>query len=82
MGSAAGGAFGSCGSFAAAQSIYAGTLADFASAHSNYATGRFTWNPSDTQETRSFRFSLTVQDVPAAAGKSASFGFTWRTEAA
>ncbi len=82
MGSAAAGAFGSCGSFSAAQSIYAGTLADFASAHSNYATGRFTWNPSDTQETRSFRFSVTVQDVPAAAGKSATFGFTWRTEAA
>ena len=82
MGSAAAGAFGSCGSFSASQSIYTGTLAGFASAHSDYATGRFTWNPSDAQETRSFRFRLTVQDVPAAAGKSASFGFTWRTEAA
>jgi hypothetical protein len=81
MGSAAAGAFGSCGSFSASQSIYAGTLADFGAAHSNYATGRFTWNPSDAQETRSFRFRLTVQDVPAAAGKSATFGFTWRTEA-
>ena len=81
MGSAAAGSFGGCGSFAASQSIYSGTLAGFAAAHSDYATGRFTWNPSDAQETRSFRFSLTVQDVPAAAGKSASFGFTWRTEA-
>jgi hypothetical protein len=81
MGSAAAGAFGSCGSFSASQSIYTGTLAGFASAHSNYATGRSTWNPSDAQETRSFRFRLTVQDVPAAAGKSATFGFTWRTEA-
>jgi hypothetical protein len=25
---------------------------------------------------------VTVQDVPAAAGRSATFGFTWRTEAA
>jgi hypothetical protein len=82
MGSAAAGAFGSCSSFSASQSIYAGTLADFGAAHSNYATGRFTWNPSDAQESRSFRFRLTVQDVPAAAGKSAAFGFTWRTEAA
>ncbi|TFV72929.1 hypothetical protein E4P39_15675 [Blastococcus sp. CT_GayMR19] len=81
MGSAASGAFGGCGSFAASESVYSGTLADFASAHSNYASGRFTWNPSDEQERRSFRFRLTVQDVPAAAGKSASFGFTWRTEA-
>ena len=81
MGSAAAGSFGSCGTFAASQSIYTGTLGAFASAHSSYATGRFTWNPSAVQETRSFRFRLTVQDVPAAAGKSASFGFTWRTEA-
>ena len=81
MGSAAAGAFGSCGSFAASESVYAGTLADFAAAHSSYATGRFTWNPTHGEETRSFRFRLTVQDVPAAAGRSASFGFTWRTEA-
>ena len=82
MGSAAAGAFGSCGSFSVSSSVYAGTLADFGAAHSSYATGQFTWNPSDAQETRSFRFRLTVQDVPAAAGKSANFGFTWRTEAA
>jgi hypothetical protein len=82
MGSAEAGAFGSCGSFVATESVYAGTLADFAADHSSYATGRFTWNPTDEEETRSFRFRLTVQDVPAAAGRSASFGFTWRTEAA
>jgi hypothetical protein len=81
MGSAASGSFGSCGTFASSRGIYTGTLGDFASSHSSYRTGRFTWNPSEAQETRSFRFRLTVQDVPAAAGKSASFGFTWRTEA-
>ena len=80
MGTAEPGVFGGCGSFAAAQSVFTGTLADFASAHSGYTSGRFTWNPSGTQETRSFRFRVTVQDVPAASGKSASFGFTWRTE--
>ena len=80
MGTAAPGVFGGCGSFSAAQSVFTGTLADFAAAHSNYSSGRFTWNPTTTQETRSFRFSVTVQDVQAAAGKSASFGFTWRTE--
>ena len=82
MGSAAAGTFGTCGSFSATESIYSGTLDAFASAHSSYATGRFTWNPSGDHETRTFRFRVTVQDVPAAAGKSASFGFTWRTEAA
>ena len=80
MGSAAAGAFGTCGTFVASQSIYSGTLAAFGSAHGSYATGKSTWTPSDAQETRSFRFRVTVQDVPAAAGKSAAFGFTWRTE--
>ena len=80
MGTAAAGAFGSCGSFTPSASIYAGTLADFASAHRSYATGRFTWKPAETRETRSFRFRATVQDVPAAAGKSAAFGFVWRAE--
>jgi hypothetical protein len=81
MGTAAAGAFGSCGSFSESESVFTGTLADFASAHSNYATGRVAWNPTDTREARSFRFTVTVQDVAAAAGKSASFGFSWRTEA-
>ena len=40
MGSADAGAFGTCGSFSASTSIYAGTLADFGAAHSNYASGR------------------------------------------
>lgn len=82
MGSAAPGAFGGCGSFAASQTIYTGTLGAFASSHSSYATGDSAWTPSAAQETRTFRFRLKVQDVAAAAGKSASFGFTWRTEAA
>ena len=80
MGSAEPGVFGGCGSFSAAESVFTGTLADFASVHASYAAGRFTWNPSATHETRSFRFRVTVQDVPAASGKSATFGFTWRTE--
>ena len=80
MGTAEAGAFGGCGSFASAESLFVGTLADFASAHSSYSTGRFTWNPTDRTETRSFRFRVAVQSLPAAAGKSATFGFTWRTE--
>jgi hypothetical protein len=81
VGTAATGAFGSCDSFAASESLFTGTLADFAAAHANYATGTLAWNPSETLESRSFRFTVTVQDVAAAAGRSASFGFSWRTEA-
>lgn len=80
MGTAEPGVFGGCGSFSAEQSVFTGTLAEFVAAHSSFASGRFTWNPAVTRETRSFRFRVTVQDVQAASGKSASFGFTWRTE--
>jgi hypothetical protein len=75
------GTSGDCAGFSSAGAVYEGTLAAFAAMHSSAATGRTTWDPSETEETRTFRFSLSVRDDPAAAGKSASFGFSWRTEA-
>jgi hypothetical protein len=71
----------SCAGFSPSGSLFAGTLAGFAATYASAATGRVTWDPSDREETRIFRFRLTVQNVPAAAGKSATFGFSWRTEA-
>ncbi len=82
IGRAEDGTFGNCAGFTASDTLFEGTLADFAATHSSYATGRTTWQPSAAEETRAFRFRVAVQDVPAAAGLSASFGFTWRTEAA
>lgn len=81
IGRADDGAFGNCADFTPSGTVFEGTLAGFAAAHSSYATGRTTWQPSSVEETRTFRFRIAVQDVPAAAGASASFGFTWRTEA-
>jgi hypothetical protein len=81
MGELATGPSSSCDGFAPSGILYSGTLADFATAHTGYATGRTTWHPSDRVETRGFRFRLSVRDEPAAAGKSATFGFSWRTEA-
>ena len=82
IGHAEDGTFGNCADFTASDTLFQGTLAGFAATHSSYATGRTTWRPSAAEETRAFRFRVAVQDVPAAAGLSASFGFTWRTEAA
>ena len=82
LGRAEGGTFGGCAGFSRSQTVYDGNLAGFAAAHFSYATGRTTWAPSGTTDTRTFRFRIAVQDVPAAAGASASFGFTWRAEAA
>ena len=82
IGPAGNGTFGNCADFTASGTLFQGTLAEFAATHSSYATGRPTWRPSAAEETRAFRFQVAVQDVPAAAGRSVSFGFTWRTEAA
>lgn len=81
MGRAEDGAFGECSGFTPSGTLYEGTLAGFAAAHHSYATGRTTWDPTGAAETRTFRFRVAVQDVAAAAGRSATFGFTWRTEA-
>ena len=81
MGQAEAGAFSSCSGFVPTTAIYAGTLAAFSTAHATYATGRPTWDPATTGESRAFRFRLSVHDDPLAAGKSATFGFSWRTEA-
>jgi hypothetical protein len=79
IGRAAPGSFGSCSSFVPTDPVYTGTLADFDAAHGSYATGVPTWDPAEAQETRHFRFTVAVQDDPAAAGLSATFGFSWAT---
>ena len=81
LGRAEAGSFGGCGGFSRSTTVYDGTLADFAATHSSYASGRTTWQPSDEAQSRSFRFRVSIRDVPDAMGKTASFGFSWRTEA-
>jgi hypothetical protein len=71
-------AFSSCSSFTPTSTLFTGTLASFASTHTNFANGLTTWDPSTT-DSRTFRFTLQVQDVSAAAGLTAGWGFTWET---
>ena len=73
------GDFGSCSGFVAESTVFSGTLAGFVSAHPGYATGAPTWDPAGSGESRHFRFTVAVQDDPAAAGLSAVFGFSWET---
>jgi hypothetical protein len=74
-----GGGFGDCSDFVPDAAVFAGTLADFGAAHTGYDTGLGAWDPAGPGESRSFRFVVTVRDVPAAEGLSAGFGFTWET---
>ena len=81
MGTATADDFGICASFTAAETLFTGTLAEFVAQHADYGSGRATWNPVADGETRGFRFRVSVRDEPAAAGKSAGFGFTWEARA-
>jgi hypothetical protein len=76
-------AFGTCTNFGLAggsTNVYTGTLAAFATAYPDYASGRpTTWDPTGTGQTRTFRFTISVQDVPAAEGLTTTFGFSWET---
>ncbi len=71
--------FGTCTSFAPTSTLYNASLESFATTHSSYGTGLSTWNPAAGSEGRAFRFTVTVQDISAAAGTTTSFGFTWET---
>ena len=74
-----GGAFGDCSGFVPGATLFDGSLAGFGSAHGGYDSGLVGWTPSAPGEARSFRFTVSVRDVPEAEGLSAGFGFTWQT---
>jgi hypothetical protein len=76
-----GGAFGDCSGFVPGETLFTGSLADFGADHGGYGTGLASWAPSVPGEARSFRFTVTVRDVPEAEGLSAGFGFTWEARA-
>jgi hypothetical protein len=76
-------AFGTCTNFGlvgGSTNVYTGTLQGFATAHPDYANGRATtWDPTGTGQTKTFRFTISVQDNPAAEGLTSTFGFSWET---
>ena len=72
--------FGTCTNFGTSTNVFTGTLATFASAHASYAGGAATgWDPTGTGQARTFRFTISVQNVSAAENKSTTFGFSWET---
>ena len=76
-----GGAFGSCSGFVPESELFTGTLAEFGGRHTGFESGIAAWSPVAPGEFRSFRFTVTVRDVPAAEGLSAGFGFSWEARA-
>lgn len=75
-----GGSFGDCSGFSASGTVFSGTLAAFDSAHSDYAGGAGTWQPSSTPETRSYRISVELDPATPNSQQGASVSgltFVW-----
>jgi hypothetical protein len=73
---------GSCASFAVGTAaIYSGTVAGFAVAATNFGNGVGVWAPGAINATRTYRFTVTVQNTPAAQNDNSSAVFTWEAQA-
>jgi hypothetical protein len=81
-----GGSSGSCTGFtplSTGSSLFVGTLASFATASTNFATGLGTWSPTGTApETRTFQFTYTIDSATpnTSQGGTAALGFTWEAQ--
>lgn len=81
VGAAISTSFSGCSGFSPTATEYTGTLDGFATTRTGYAdaAAETTWNPAANGEKRTFRFTVSVQDVAAAEAKSTTFGFSWET---
>jgi hypothetical protein len=81
-----GGSFGSCTGYtplATGSSLYTGTLDNFGSTYTSYATGLGTWTPSGTaNETRTYQITYTVNtNAPdTTQNGTAALGLTWEAQ--
>ncbi|MGI9609768.1 MAG: TasA family protein [Acidimicrobiia bacterium] len=73
--------FNTCTNFATTNGVSAGgTLADFAAASTDFATGAGVWTANNTNDAEWYRFDLTLLDDPLANGESATVTFTWEAQ--
>lgn len=79
-----GGSFGDCTGFSSTNTIESGgTLADFGTAHTNYANGAGIWDPSGTPESVTYRITVELDAAApnAEEGESVTgLTFTWEIQ--
>ncbi len=75
-----GGSFGDCTGFTPGSTIYTGTLSNFSTTHTNWATGLATFTAATNPTSQTLRFSVDVQNNPLAQGQTASADFTWEAQ--
>lgn len=74
-----GGSFADCAGFSGS-TVFDGDLAGFAADHTNFGSGTGDWVANATDESRTYRFTITLQDENDAQGLTASVGFTWEAQ--
>lgn len=78
-----GGTFADCTGFTASGTIENGTLAQFATDHTNYGNGAGSWNPATTPASRTYRFTVALSATAPNAQQSQSVTnlvFTWEVQ--
>ena len=79
-----GGSFGDCTGFSSENTIEsAGTLSDFDTAHTNYATGAGVWDPASTPVSKTYRITVELDAAApdAEQGESVTaMTFTWEVQ--
>ena len=75
-----GGSYGSCAGFVPASTLFSGTLTNFSTAHTNWGTGLAGFTATTNPTSRTLRFTVDVQNVPAAQGQSASAAFSFEAQ--
>ncbi len=75
-----GGHFGDCEGFTPSATVFSGTLAGFADAHTNFANGLQAWAPAGGLESRTYMFTVSLQDDNGAQGKTAAANIIWETQ--
>jgi len=76
-----GGSFASCTGFSGS-SIYTGTLSNFVSTATTFASGVGTWTPNTNGQTRTYKFTYTLSaSTPSSMqGTTAGASFTWEAQ--
>lgn len=76
-----GGSFGNCAGFTPTSTLFNNTLANFAATHTDWASGLATFTAAANPTSRTFRFTVEVQNDPAAQGDSSTADFTFEAQA-
>lgn len=75
-----GGSFGDCTGFTPTSTLFNNTLDNYSTTHTNWATGLAAFTAASNPTVRVFRFTVDVQNNPAAQGLSGNADFTWEAQ--